>query len=188
MNIYDQIAEKWKEPTNRQSIEIECACYLYDFIQKSSICTVIETGICQGFSSWVFLKALESVGGHLHSIDPNLYSLKKMVVEPSFYPRWHVYRHKSCEILADIFSAFSPASVLFWHDSDHSYENQKAEFVCALNKARYIGAHNIDMSNAWDEIITPNYLKVAREKSHRNWWGLSVQPYNGIYLEKEQVR
>lgn len=171
--IEDSLFEKkWLEPGNRQSIEVECGKYLYNFIMDNKIKLVVETGICQGFSSWCILQALKETEGMLFSIEPHLYDENHLIVEQEAYHRWAIIRNFSTRILDKVLYYLGHVD-LFWHDSDHSHVVQAFEFNEAKKYSTFIGAHNIDYSTAWEELKSEIKHEVIIEKqSQRNVWGL----------------
>lgn len=172
MISHEEISKKWLEPTNRQSIEIELAFYLYNFIVSNNIKVMIETGVCQGFSSWLFLKALKETGGVLFSIEPNLYKKAQMVVPQELYPNWVLINAKSDEVLSGLTKNLKNID-FFWHDSDHGFDCQIFEFEMMYKHTKYLGAHNTDCSNAW-KVFNENHKtkSILEKKFNRNWMGL----------------
>lgn len=111
---------------------------------------LVETGVCDGFSSRFILLALEkNRRGVLHSIDlPNqdvpvdaqAVSRQKDVlpteretgwlVPSSLRDRWHLHLGDAKEVLPKLLQKLGPIDV-FIHDSLHSYEHMMFEFQTA---------------------------------------------------------
>lgn len=102
--------------------------------------TVVETGVADGFSSAFILKALEKNGkGRLYSIDlPNEPGQEVArgkttgwLVPEDLKARWRLILGSSREKLPALLSELKQIDI-FYHDSDHSYENMMFEFKKAL--------------------------------------------------------
>lgn len=150
---------------SRTSIGIYCAIRMV----KPEI--VIETGVAQGISTSLFLKALQHNGlGQLISIDfPNrdprgytydgvldhVYTPKEKepgwLVPKSLRNLWRLEIGKSSEILPTL-----EKCDIFYHDSEHSYNNMKYEFEWAyshISKGGIISSDDITWNNAWTDFL-----------------------------------
>ncbi len=124
---------------------------------------VVETGVAEGFSSAFILAALERNGaGRLYSIDlPNQpgQELSKeagtgWLVPAGFRRRWELVIGSSREKLPPLLERLGKTD-LFYHDSDHSYENMKFEFEAALARLSpggVIAADDITDNRAFDDL------------------------------------
>ena len=143
---------------------------LYSLIREKEPEIVVETGVCNGFSSSVILKALSENGkGKLYSIDLPEYiepgeepdGRTGAVVPSTKYSGWVVpdrFRSNWTHILGNTFYE-TPRLMerlseidLFIHDSDHSYEGMMFEFSMAWKHLKDNGllmADNIDHSDAF---------------------------------------
>jgi predicted O-methyltransferase YrrM len=132
---------------------------------------VVETGVAQGVSSYLILKALELNGyGRLVSIDfpqqnPEGYTyqtcdplyISKGLKSGWLVPRdlrkfWTLKLGKSSEILPTINDEVD----VFFHDSEHSYRNMKFEFEWAythLSAGGVITSDDVGWNSAWTEFI-----------------------------------
>jgi hypothetical protein len=131
------------------------ATLLYALIRKTSAGTVIETGVCNGFSSAIILAALERNGsGHLYSIDLPEFTGRSQpqaqfwegkggavvpagkqsgwLVPDTLRHPWTLQLGKSAELLPTRLTRLN-AIDLFIHDSEHSLENQLFEFRVAFS-------------------------------------------------------
>jgi hypothetical protein len=148
---------------------------LYALIRSRRPEKIVETGVCNGFSSAVILSALARNGiGHLHSIDlPEMAGAagsnqefwegkggavipedeqSGWLVPPHLRDRWTVRLGKSSEMLPPILDELGTID-LFIHDSEHSYENQLFEFQSGfahLSGRGVLFASDINWSNAFD--------------------------------------
>ena len=97
---------------------------------------IVETGVAEGFSSAFILKALEDNGkGRLYSIDlPNQPGQELSgqrttgwLVPEGLRKRWDMTLGSSKEKLPPLMDNLKNIDI-FYHDSDHSYENMMFEF------------------------------------------------------------
>lgn len=115
---------------------------LYTLIRVKKPERVIETGVAYGYSSWIILNAIyKNRMGHLISIDlpnndtNNDYNVGKitnigMIVPSELKKHWTLKIGKSSELLEKIKNNWGEID-LFFHDSEHSYENMSYEFEYA---------------------------------------------------------
>ena len=149
------------------------ASALYAYIRKRVPETLIETGVCNGFSSAIILRALEKNGkGHLYSIDypeftnsvaDDFWAGKGGAVVPGdeqsgwlvpheLRDRWTLKLGKSAVELPPLLNALGKID-FFIHDSEHSFENQLFEFRLAfrhLARGGVLFASDIGWSKAFD--------------------------------------
>jgi len=122
--------------------------------------TVVETGVADGFSSSFILEALKKNNkGKLYSIDlPNQpdQELKQGRVTGWLIPdglkeNWSLLIGSSRDKLPDLLSRLKKIDI-FYHDSDHSYENMIFEFNEAIpfvRKAGLVVSDDITDNNAF---------------------------------------
>ena len=149
------------------------ASCLYAVIRKKLPEILVETGVCNGFSSAVILAALEKNGkGHLYSIDypeftgssaTDFWEGKGGAVVPNdngcgwlvpreLRDRWTLKLGKSSVELPALLTELDKID-LFLHDSEHSFENQLFEFRLAFKHLTQCGAlfaSDISWSQAFD--------------------------------------
>lgn len=113
--------------------------FLYFIVRLAKPAVMVETGVAHGVSSWTILNAMERNGvGKLYSIDlPNLdlksYNPENLqkgsgwVVPELLRRRWELRLGSSQELLPALMAELKRIDV-FFHDSDHSYENMHFEF------------------------------------------------------------
>lgn len=147
---------------------------LFILIRRFKPSTVIETGVAQGVSSYFILKALELNGsGRLISIDlpqrdPEGYTYSDGTVDFVYTPShldsgwlvpdelkklWTLKLGRSSEILPTMDIQVD----MFFHDSEHSYQNMKFEFEWAckhINTNGTIMSDDIAWNRAWPELIS----------------------------------
>lgn len=119
-------------------MEFESATLAYEIIRSFKPNIVLETGVANGVSSTFILAALEANGsGQLYSIDPGdpadcpyLPEGKDVgwMVPEELQERWHFVRGSAEDELERILDAAGSIEV-FLHDSDHSYDAMKYEFL-----------------------------------------------------------
>ncbi len=161
----------------------ENAQNLYDLLREVEPDIMVETGVCNGFSSAVILKAMEDEGrGELFSVDlpKNIDEVeddgrKGAVIPPGkdsgwavpdrLRERWSLKKGDTYEVLPEIFNNISEDIDIFLHDSGHSYETMMFEFSLAwrnVKRDRYILADNIDFSEAFLDFTEAKDLKRYR--------------------------
>ncbi len=147
---------------------------LYRLLVKEKPDIVVETGVCNGFSTSVILKALnDNQRGKLFSVDlpANIDELEDKersgaVIPPGKRPgwavpeelrdRWTLKEGNSYYELPKIFENLSHNIDLFLHDSGHSYETMMFEFSIAwyhLMKEGFLLSDNIDFSDAFSDFV-----------------------------------
>ena len=142
---------------------------LFSVIRKFKPLTIVETGVAQGVSSYVILKALQLNGqGRLISIDlpnrdPKGYRYRNGALDGVYIPSaltsgwlvpeelrkfWVLKLGRSSEILPTLDGSVD----MFFHDSEHSYENMMFEFNWAysnLSKGGIIISDDIGWNKAF---------------------------------------
>lgn len=131
---------------------------------------IIETGVCDGFSSAFILYALsENNFGNLYSIDlPNQPGHEishdraaGWIIPNELKTRWELILGSSRERLPSLLQKLNKIDI-FYHDSDHSYENMMFEFNSAydyLNKPGFILADDITENNAFSHFCNTHHYK-----------------------------
>ena len=152
---------------------------IYSILRKTRPSVVIETGVCNGFSSAIILQALkENSKGHLYSIDypefadsrhnkDEFWTGKKGAVVPSdeesgwlvpqnLRNRWTLIIGKSQDELLPLLNRLKGIDI-FFHDSEHSYKNQMFEFKTAfsyLNNDGILIASDINWNNSYEDFLS----------------------------------
>lgn len=119
--------------------------FLYFIVRCAKPEIMIETGVAHGVSSWTILNAIHKNGkGKLYSIDlPNLdlksYNPQNIsqssgwVVPDVLRAHWELQLGSSSELLPKLMAQL-PKLDIFFHDSDHSYDNMMFEFKTVFPK------------------------------------------------------
>jgi methyltransferase family protein len=147
---------------------------LYAIVRTQRPTAIVETGVCNGFSTAILLEALRRNGsGHLYSVDlpevvgdtdggRQFWPGKGGAVVPAGRPsgwlvpeslrdRWTLALGKSAEVLPPLL-ARAGAIDLFIHDSEHSFENQMFEFRLGWRHLRpggLLAASDLNASQAF---------------------------------------
>ncbi len=178
--IDDEFSEL-DENFNPAHLGRENAESLYNLVREREPEVVVETGVCNGLSSAVILKALEdnSKGG-LFSVDlpeviePGETEKKSAVIPPGRESGWVVpleLRENWALMEGDTF--YETPRVLkelgsidmFLHDSDHSYEGMMFEYSLAWRHLREEGvilSDNIEWNDAFVDFARAKELKKYR--------------------------
>lgn len=150
--------DKRKQGIKSQGLQNQHGEFLFNFIIEKNIKSVLETGVCRGFSSCYILLALNKTGGSLTSFEPYLKPKHEIVVPEYLYDRWKIVERASPEYLLTYLESENPQ--LFIHDSLHTFETQFCEYIMASKHCRYVASHDIDMNLAWSE-----FKKFVKYKS-----------------------
>lgn len=160
---------------------------LYIVTRLSRPETIIETGVASGRSSWALLQALKDNDyGKLYSIDfpqhfmgdtPEMFLMEsgrpeyrgfvpegKMpgwLVPQELRTRWELILGKSSEKLPELLGRLGSVDI-FYHDSDHSYENMMFEFETAwpkISRGGFLLSDDIKWNNAFMGFVNKNDIK-----------------------------
>lgn len=176
----------------------EDARNLYKFIREEKPSTVVETGVCNGYSTAVILKALDENGsGQLYSIDlpdfgeedEEIWDEKGGWIIPSseepgwlvdekLRENWELILGNSNEELPKLLSELGEIDV-FIHDSEHSYQTMMLEYCVAwryLKKDGKLISDDVSSNNAFKQFASAQgsdkkllgSLGVIQKESSRN--------------------
>ncbi|MDP2939853.1 MAG: class I SAM-dependent methyltransferase [Candidatus Omnitrophota bacterium] len=152
-------------PLRAQTLYVLCR------IAKPEI--VVETGVSEGFSSTFILQALEKNNkGHLYSIDlPNQPGQKLpenkttgWLIPEDLKKRWMLILGSSREKLSALLNDLKNIDI-FFHDSDHSYENMMFEFESAksyLKSGGFLLSDDITDNNSFRDFCNFNKCNYVR--------------------------
>ncbi len=146
---------------------------------------IVETGVCNGVSSTIILKALKENGsGRLISVDfPEIEGLiynegtfwagkggsvvpkdkaPGWIIPDELRKGWELHLGKSQDLLPDIMANEKNVDI-FIHDSEHSYECMTFEYQCAfphIKKGGLLISDDIFANSAFDDFAEKiNYTK-----------------------------
>ena len=125
------------------------ASFLYAFVVKVKPSVVVETGIANGITTNVLMRALEKTGGVLHSFDVDMRT--KNVYTGSGRWEFHILKNNLERDLQLQVSKIGKVD-LWIHDSNHGYNWQAFEYQLAresLNPDGLVVSDDIDASTAW---------------------------------------
>jgi hypothetical protein len=197
-DLHDRLANKFRVVKGRTprgnpyipgTMTRNQAFNIYALIRKRAPTTVVETGVCNGLSTAVFLAALNQNGtGHLYSIDYPEYAdspergvdfwegkggavvpadeQSGWLVPDKLRDRWTLLLGKSREKLPSLLSDLKTID-LFVHDSEHSLDNQLFEFSLAFKHLSQQGrllASDINWSGAFEV-----FWKDVRHQARRHF-------------------
>jgi len=178
--FFDSIARKGddgsvKKPFSLRVLAMDTtSCLaLYVLCRASKPGIVVETGVASGMSSSYILRALnKNDSGKLFSIDVPWYTVTHnwkghatddelkarpieeysgWIIPDGLRDRWKLFLGRSSEQLPILLNNVGPLD-LFFHDSEHSYENMSWEFQTvwpSLRPGSRLLAHNVDKNNAF---------------------------------------
>ncbi len=143
---------------------------LYSIVRTSGSKCVVETGVGPGTSSYSILSALKSNGGMLHSIDlGQKYGEDEekpvgFVVPETDRGQWDLNYGKSRDLLPGIVAKHNPIDI-FFHDSEHTYENVTFELETVypyLKNGSFIVVDNYDWTEAPADFANKRKLKLTK--------------------------
>ena len=135
---------------------------LYTLVRALRPAIIVETGIANGWSSVIFLRALTKNGtGQLHSFDVRG-DVGRLVDDTERAP-WtlHILRKGTLQEFDETLATLPPIG-LFFHDSDHSYLHMRLELRMAGKRLAGHGALCSD-----DVSLSHAYLEACEEFSLR---------------------
>jgi predicted O-methyltransferase YrrM len=144
-------------------IELIERSILYCLVRILKPNIVLETGVANGVSSAFILKALdENQKGFLFSIDLPSVALKAIfhrdsgwIIPKELRKRWTLYLGKSSSVLPRVLPKLKDMGGvdLFFHDSDHSYDNMMFEFRTVYPFIRDGGLLTCDDATIHDALL-----------------------------------
>jgi predicted O-methyltransferase YrrM len=177
-SIYENLKASPPSPGSRAMTHEAELLYVVTRIIKPSI--FVETGVGAGKSSAFILRAMEkNEKGVLYSVDlPDEHTQSGWIVPHKLKSRWDLRLGSSEELLRSLLLEIGPIDV-FFHDSDHSYENMMFEFRSAwpfLKRNGLFLAHDVGRNDAlfdfcsevkvpWTQIKTFHVLAGFRKRA-----------------------
>ncbi len=125
------------------------ATFLYAYVVKVKPSVVVETGVANGITTNVLMRALEKTGGVLHSFDVD--ARTKNVYSGSGQWEFHLLKNNLERDLQHQVSKIGKVD-LWIHDSNHGYKWQAFEYELAresLNSDGLVVSDDVDASTAW---------------------------------------
>jgi predicted O-methyltransferase YrrM len=126
---------------------------------------ILETGVAHGLSSRTFLEAFERGRASNPRYEPQLHSVdvdpRTKTPDLAANARWHFHLLTSKADLDSVFREVGPLD-LFFHDSDHGYGNQMAEYELAwefLKPGGFLVSDDISWSNAFRDFCRKHKLR-----------------------------
>jgi predicted O-methyltransferase YrrM len=137
---------------------------LYTICRKQKPHNILETGVASGISSSHFLVALETnQNGRLYSIDLPVWQKFPVgwMIPDYLRHRWHLIQGRSAENMMPLLIKLKEIDI-FFHDSDHSYDNMLREFEASweyLKTGGLLLSHNIDYSDAFPDFCRNHHTQ-----------------------------
>ncbi len=147
--------------------------FLYFIVRCARPEVMVETGVAHGVSSWTILNAMHKNGtGKLYSIDlpnqdlksynpTNIHQSSGWAVPDILRQRWELRLGPSQELLPLLIKELKTIDV-FFHDSDHSYENMTFEFETifgALRQGGLILSDDVHKNAAFSDLVSKKGIK-----------------------------
>jgi predicted O-methyltransferase YrrM len=159
---------------NNFDCEIGLASFLYAYVILNMPAVIVETGVANGITTNVLMKALEKTGGSLYSfdVDPrteNVYSGQG---------NWH-FRLLKDNFEKDLKNQVTEiGKVDLWiHDSNHGYKWQAFEYELAsrhLVSDGILVSDDIDASTAWGVSANSDFKKSFGVFDKRKFFGVAT--------------
>ncbi|TAH37975.1 MAG: class I SAM-dependent methyltransferase [Bacteroidetes bacterium] len=142
--------------------------FLYFIVRCARPGVMVETGVAHGVSSWTILNAMHKNGkGKLYSIDlpnqdlksynpTNIRQSSGWAVPDELRHRWDLRLGPSQELLPQLIKELKEIDV-FFHDSDHSYENMTFEFEAVYDSLKTGGlilSDDVHKNDAFSDLVT----------------------------------
>ncbi|MDE1818472.1 MAG: class I SAM-dependent methyltransferase [Thaumarchaeota archaeon] len=183
-DLIDYISKSLENLTNTGAFNPTFQTIVYSIIRYLKPEYVVETGVANGVSSTIILQALElNNNGFLYSIDlPVLHwentEYRKVdkvevkndevgwLVPSKFQKKWILSLGKSRELLPEIFNKIKKCEV-FFHDSEHSFDNMMFEFNTAwpyITNGGIILADDVNRNTAFDDFVNDHKDEVISLK------------------------
>lgn len=161
-------------------LEVEHAAFLYTLVRLVKPDKVVESGVANGFSSYVMLSALaRNSAGNLTSVD--IRDDVGFLVPASLRERWQLVvlnKQGSPESLREVLRPGKTIDV-FLHDSSHTYSNQLREYRLAwrvLRSGGYLLSDDVDSSFAFLDHVSTYRVRPAVLVGEQKVFGLVKKP------------
>ena len=154
--------------------EVGLASFLYAHIIESKPSVVVETGVANGITTNVIMKALEKTGGVLHSFDVD--PRTENVYKGNGLWNFHLLEGNFERDLELQISRIGKVD-LWIHDSNHGYKWQAFEYdlaVSTLNSSGLIVSDDIDASTAWGLASNSIFRKSFGIFDARKFFGVAT--------------
>lgn len=158
---------------NNFDCEIGLATFLYSYILTVRPTCVIETGVANGITTNVMMRALEITGGTLHSFDIDEKTANVYVGKGNW--KFHLLTGNYEKCLTEMVSNLGKTD-LWVHDSNHGYSWQSFEYELAahnLNSHGILVSDDIDSSTAWGLATEHLFVKSIGVFDRRKFFGVA---------------
>jgi predicted O-methyltransferase YrrM len=182
--LITHIINSLKELENTGAFNPTFQTVIYALVRHLMPENIVETGVANGVSSTIILTAINlNKKGILHSIDlPTKFWDKTdyrkedkvqvkndqvgWIVPKELRNNWSLTLGKSKEKLPEVVKEIKKLD-MFFHDSEHSYENMMFEFTTVwpyIVKKGIIIADDVNRNNAFDEFVDSHKNEVTSLK------------------------
>jgi hypothetical protein len=149
--IEETSSDKNKVASEHWNAESSLCVLLYTLIVLNDLNKVIETGVANGVTTRVMMRALERTGGTLHSFDileesRNVYTGRGSWIFHKLEPNRGIQKQLRREV------ALIGDCSMWVHDSNHGLSWQEFEYKLAwgrLTKKGFLISDDVDASPAW---------------------------------------
>ena len=152
------------KPVLDKNTSVSRLVVLAALLEIFEISTFIETGTQHGISASVVAKcsAEKNLNLSMHSIDVGSPYLVKRELEVNYIR----LKRPARKIFKKISLNIAKGKTMYFHDSDHTYENMYFEFNWAWNvlNAEILVSDDIDLNNAYSDFCSDNSLNEYRIK------------------------
>jgi len=154
--------------------EAGLASFLYAFILSSKPEVIVETGVANGITTNIIMRALEKTGGALHSFDVDPRTENVYTGNGSW--TFHLLEGNFERDLEGKVSRIGKVD-LWIHDSNHGYQWQAFEYslaITSLHPTGLIVSDDIDSSTAWGFASKSIFKKSFGVFDSRKFFGVAT--------------
>ncbi len=159
---------------NNFDCEIGLASFLFAYIIHNKPSVVVETGVANGITTNVIMKALKKTGGSLHSFDVDPRTENVYSGQGNWF--FHLLRGDFETHLENQLSEIGGVN-LWIHDSNHGYKWQAFEYGLATRHLVSDGilvSDDIDASTAWGIAANSDFKKSFGVFDKRKFFGVAT--------------
>ena len=131
---------------------------MYMLVRRFRPRRVVETGVWFGFTSAQILQALVDNGddGVLYSMEPGF------AIPAELTSRWKLTYGRSADVLPQLLDEIGPID-MFFHDSEHTYENMMFEYRAAwprLTPGGVLVSDDVDLTRVFEDFCAEIGVKA----------------------------
>lgn len=149
------------------------AAFLYSYVLTKKPAVIVETGVANGITTNIIMRALEETGGELHSFDID--QKTQNVYRGDGAWNFHLLTKKYDSTLRNQVQKIGKVD-LWIHDSNHGYTWQAFEYSLAIQSLTHGGtlvSDDIDSSTAWGLASKSEFKSSIGVFDNRKFFGVA---------------